>query len=95
MSKLVEFGEYQDSVGRWHVGYFKQFSAGVDNFVLPARALGMTLDNYYKYVIDNFQPTIITHNDKGLVIFGWTDYSKAHSLVLLLNRNARKKNLTI
>lgn len=91
---LVEFTEYQDHSG-WHVGYFKSFKAGRDNFVIPARVMGMRLDEYYQWVIDNFQPNIQTHNDKGLIIFYWTDYNKMHKLTLLLNREARKKNFSV
>ena len=93
---LVEFSEYQSGSGKWwHVGYFKKFRMGMDNFVLPARALGMSLDEYYKWVIENYTPDKIYHNDKGLVVFAWSNYSKAHSLVLYLNKAARKNNLTI
>lgn len=92
---LVEFTEYQDYRGQWHVGYFKSFSINVDNFVLPARVMGKRLDEYYQWVIDNFQPNIQTYNNKGLIIFGWTNYGKMHNLTLLLNREARKKNFSI
>ena len=54
MKTLVKFTEYQDTTGEWHVGYFGSFKAGMDNFVLPARAMQMPLDEYYKWVIDNF-----------------------------------------
>ena len=91
----VEFGEYQDNSGYWHVGYFKQFKADVDNFVLPARAMGLSLDKYYKFIIDEFKPDIITPMKNGLVIFKWKNYSSSHKLMLLLNRNSRKNNLTI
>ena len=92
---LVQFSEYQDGTGKWHVGYFKQFRAEIDNFVLPARAMQMPLNEYYAWVICNHKPDHICHNDKGLVIFSWSNYAKAHNLVLLLNKAARKNNLTI
>ena len=92
---LVQFSEYQDGSGKWHVGYFKQFRAGMDNFVLPARALGLPLNEYYAFVICNYNPDKIYYNNRGLVIFSWSNYAKAHSLVLYLNKAARKNNLTI
>lgn len=93
MNTLVQFSDYQTATGYWQVGYYKSFKAGRDNFVLPARAMGMRLDEYYQWVIDNFDPIIRTHNDKGLIVFGWTNYNKAHKLTLLLNKEARKRNL--
>ena len=92
---VVQFTEYQDNNGYWHLGYFKDFKAGRDNFVLPARAMKMRLDEYYQWVIDNFEPKIQTYNDKGLIVFCWTDYGKMHKLTLLLNKEARKRGLVI
>lgn len=91
----VEFSEYQDGLGNWHVGFFKKFQARIDNFVLPARALGLPLNEYYEFVIRDYKPDGIYHNDRGLVVFTWTNYAKAHNLVLYLNKAARKNNLTI
>lgn len=91
----VEFSEYQDSSGQWHIGFFKKFQAGIDNFVLPARALGLSLNEYYAFVICNYKPDNVYHNDRGLVIFTWSNYAKAHNLVLYLNKASRKNNLTI
>lgn len=95
MGTLVKFTEFQSVTGKWHIGYFGSFKAGMDNFVLPARAMQMRLDKYYEWVIENFDPIIQTHNDKGFISFCWTDYSKAHKLLLELNRAARRTNLTI
>ena len=95
MQKLVKFSEWQDMSGNWHVAYTDSFKENINNFVIPARVMEMSLDKYYKWVIDNFDPIIHTYNNKGLIIFSWTDYSKAHSLLLKLNREARNKNFLI
>ena len=95
MKKLIVFSEWQDHNGYWHVGYTGSFKAGQNNFVLPARVLGKRLDEYYQWVIDEFDPIIQTYTDNGLIVFGWRNYSKAHSLLLLLNKEARKKNFLI
>ena len=93
----VEFSEYQDSCGRWHVGFFKSYKAGVNNFLLPAKILGMRLDEYYQWLIDNFEPNMPTvyKPESGFILFTWDNYKKAHDLVLFLNKAARKNPISI
>ena len=60
----------------------------------PARMLGITPAEYVKLLVERFRPDILKFGNNEL-IYGWKDYSKAHTFVLWINREARNRNFIV
>lgn len=85
-----------ESPSGWHFNCTDALGTVYSQWYYPARILGMSPADYIKYIIDNYKPEKISWcKDKCLVFFSWENYSNMHKLVLLINREARKKGVQI
>jgi hypothetical protein len=86
----------------WHSGdhwmceHTDSFPQGVQKWVIPARLLGMTADAFLLFLIKEFQPDEIFHNqDCSFVGWWWKDQAKMRKYKNTINRIAREKNFQI
>lgn len=85
-----------ESPSGWHFNCTDALGTTYSQWYYPARILDMAPADYIKFVINNYKPEKISINkDKCLVFFSWKNYSNMHKLVLLINREARKKGVQI
>lgn len=92
--------EYQDYLGRWHVANFDHVGQNSTAWYLPARVLGMSISDYVNMLLNEYHviPIKWAEYDNGfdpVFFFRWPDYKTAHSFLLRVNREARKKNFCI
>lgn len=70
---ILQFDEIHDTLG-WGCIAIKDIEKIGNQWYTPARALGMKLDEYVKWLIDNFHPNYIRFYDSpphGLLLFSW------------------------
>ena len=71
--RILQFDELHDELG-WSCISIKDVAKLGNQWYTPARALGMKLDEYVKWLIDNFHPDHIRFYDStpnGLLLFSW------------------------
>lgn len=93
---LYKVTEWQKGSGSWTFNCVDNLASNAGVWYAPARILNMSPAEYIEYVIKNYPPENIHWcKDKCLVFFSWKNKEDMHPLVLLLNREARKKNFQI
>ena len=71
--RILQFDELHDELG-WSCISIKDVGKLGNQWYTPARALGMELDAYVQWLIDNFHPDHIKFLDgspNGLLLFSW------------------------
>ena len=71
--RILQFDELHNELG-WSCISIKDVGKLGNQWYTPARALGMELDAYVKWLIDNFHPDHIKFLDgssNGLLLFSW------------------------
>lgn len=96
MSELYKLVEWQSESGLWHCEHTSSFPRNVTKWVLPARLLGLEPADFLKYLITEFQPDVIHHNeDCSFVGWGWRNQAKMRKFKNHINRISREKNFKI
>jgi hypothetical protein len=93
---LYHLDEWKSASGYWYCEHTKSHPQGINKWVIPSRLLGISADEFLKFLIAKYQPDSIYHNeDCSFVGWAWKDYSKCHKFVLDMNKLAKQKNFQI
>ena len=96
MSTLYKCEEWQGSSGIWYCEHTSTFPKNVVKWVVPARILGLTPADFLRYLINEYQPDEVYHNeDCSFVGWGWRDQAKMRKYKNWINAEARRKNFKI
>ena len=88
---IIQLKEWQSTSGYWNAAFVDKFSSEVSNSVLCARAIGKSWDEYVKWVLDNFNVSIIHLNlEKDFVGFAWKNQSDMRRYKNAFNKLARE-----
>jgi hypothetical protein len=91
--KLVE---WEGGSGLWYCEHTSSYPEGIQKWVLPARLLGMTVDEFLRWLIDTYKPDRVYHNeDCSFVGWAWKDQSMMRKYKNYINKVAREKNFLI
>ena len=91
---LYQLKEWQDGSDKWHCEHTDSFPKGVQKWVIPARLLGISADEYVKILIEQFSPNTIKFNGETL-IFSWDKQSDMRKYKNWINGISRKANFQI
>ena len=93
---LYVLKEWKSASELWYCEHTDSFPNGVQKWVIPARLLGVTADDFIKILIKDFQPDEIFHNeDCSFVGWGWKSQSKMREYKRFINALSRKQNFQI
>lgn len=94
---LFHLDEWQSTGTKiWYCEHTSSHPKNVDKWVLPARLLGISADEFLKWLINNYQPDHIFHNeDCSFVGWGWSSQAKMRLYKNYINKVAREKNFLI
>lgn len=93
---LYKLEEWQGGSGLWYCEHTSSFPKNIQKWVVPARLLGMPADQFLKWLIENYHPDVINHNDDySYVGWAWKDQSSMRKFKNYINAEARKKNFMI
>lgn len=96
MSTLYKCEEWQGSSGIWYCEHTSTFPKNVVKWVVPARILGLTSADFLRYLINEYQPDVVYHNeDCSFVSWGWRNQAKMRKYKNHINRISREKNFKI
>ena len=80
----------------WLCEHTDSFPKNVQKWVIPARLLGVTADEFIKILIRDFEPDEIFHNkDCSFVGWAWRSQAKMRKFKNYINRISREKNFKI
>ena len=93
---IYRLEEWQGASGIWYCEHTSSYPEGVQKWILPARLLDMTADVFLQWLIDNYKPDHICHDDScSFVNWGWSDQSQMRKYKNYINKIAREKNFKI
>ena len=93
---LYRLEEWQGASGVWYCEHTSSFPANVEKWVIPARVLNMSVDDFLRMLIKDFKPDVITiKKDGSFVSWGWSKQSEMRKFKNFINSEARKKNFQI
>ena len=96
MSTLYQLTEWQSASGIFYCEHTSSFPKNVNKWVVPARILGLTPADFLRYLINEYQPDTIFHNeDCSFVGWGWRSQAKMRKYKNAINAEARRKNFKI
>lgn len=89
---IVQFKEWKSSLG-WTCAPVDSFSPNIDNWILPARALNISFDQYVNKVITDFKPDTVAFS----TYFGcwWKNQSDMRKFKNWVNKALREANINI
>lgn len=90
---IPQFKEWQQSSGNWTCAFVDKFSPDLDNYVLPARAMGMDLPTFASFVVKRFQPDVVYY--ENVLGFGWKSQAKMREYKNFINKIFREKKFYI
>lgn len=90
---IVQLKELQHTDGSWTAVYQDKFLPNVDNWVLPARAYGISLDEFVKFVMDNFHPNKVTFTT--YLSFSWNKQADERKYKNAINAQLRKAGIEL
>ena len=74
---LYRLEEWQGASGVWYCEHTSSFPANVEKWVVPARVLNMSVDDFLRILIKDFKPDVITvKKDGSFVSWGWSKQSE-------------------
>ena len=93
---LYRLEEWQGASGVWYCEHTSSFPANVEKWVIPARVLNMSVDDFLRMLIKDFKPDVITVKEDGsFVSWGWSKQSEMRKFKNFINSEARKKKFQI
>lgn len=98
MAIVPQLKEWISETGKVHIAYVDSFVAGIDNWLIPARAMNMAADEYILWVKNNFNPDEINvRADGGFAYWTWTQQhlAAARKFKNTVNAAIRKAKFTI
>lgn len=99
MARPYKATEYQDAIGKWHVGEYSDLAHYSNGWWVPARFLGISLEDWVLKLKNEFHATITafyptTPCGVSLLLYEWGNYADAHKFLLWLNKQARDHHWT-
>ena len=94
---LFHLDEWQSTGTKiWYCEHTSSYPQGVQKWVVPARVLNMSVDDFLRMLIKDFKPDVITiKKDGSFVSWGWSKQSEMRKFKNFINSEARKKNFQI
>lgn len=94
---LFHLDEWQSTGTKiWYCEHTSSYPQGVQKWVVPARILGLSVDDFLRMLIKDFKPDVITvKKDGSFVSWGWSKQSEMRKFKNFINSEARKKNFQI
>ena len=94
---LYHLDEWQSTGTKiWYCEHTSSYPQGVQKWVVPARILGLSVDDFLRMLIKDFKPDVITvKKDGSFVSWGWSKQSEMRKFKNFINSEARKKNFQI
>lgn len=90
---LFKMEEWQSPTGKWHCGHVSSFPKGVSLWIQPARMMNMPVDEYLKWVVENFKPNnFFASDDYSFVSWSWNNIKDMRKFKNKINKIAREKN---
>lgn len=93
---LYRLEEWQGASGVWYCEHTSSFPANVEKWVIPARVLNMSVDDFLRMLIKDFKPDVITvKKDGSFVSWGWSKQSEMRKFKNWMNAKSRAINFQI
>ena len=93
---LYKCTEWQSASGIWYCEHTDSFPKDVQKWVVPARILGVSVDEFLKLLIEKFKPDHIYYSaDGSFVSWGWSKQSEMRKFKNWINAESRRKNYQI
>ena len=93
---LYKCTEWQGASGIWYCEHTDSFPKDVQKWVVPARILGVSVDEFLKLLIEKFKPDQISYRKDGsFVSWGWSKQSEMRKFKNWINAESRRKNYQI
>ena len=93
---LYRLEEWQGASGVWYCEHTSSFPANVEKWVIPARVLNMSVDDFLRMLINDFKPDVITvKKDGSFVSWGWSKQSEMRKFKNWMNAKSRAINFQI
>jgi hypothetical protein len=93
---LYHCEEWQGASGYWYCEHTSSFPRNVQKWVVPARILEMTPADFLKFLMENFKPDKIIHNeDYSFVGWGWNSQAQMRKYKNFINQKARERGFQL
>ena len=93
---LYRLEEWQGASGVWYCEHTSSFPANVEKWVIPARVLNMSVDDFLRMLIKDFKPDVITVKEDGsFASWGWSKQSEMRKFKNWMNAKSRAVNFQI
>lgn len=88
--------EWQGGSGLWYCGHTASFPKDVALWLVPARMMGISADEFLKWLITKHKPDNIYHNeDCSFVGWSWKSQAAMRKYKNEINALARKLNFQV
>lgn len=95
MSHLMKYTEWQSGSGKYCSGDVSDLAHNSNSWWYPARALGISVEDYVKMLINDFHAHNFYYSiDANVLFWDWTK-EDCHKFTLFINNVCRKKNFFI
>lgn len=97
MASVFKYEEFQGATGKWRCNIKTNLASNYAQWWMPARMLQITPAAYVQMLRERFGVDGVILYDSGFLDFWWEKehYSKAHSFVLFINREARNRGFCL
>ena len=94
---LFHLDEWQSTGTKiWYCEHTSSYPQGVQKWVVPARILGLSVDDFLRMLIKDFKPDVITvKKDGSFVSWGWSKQSEMRKFKNWMNAKSRAINFQI
>lgn len=87
--QLLRYEEWQSATGRWYCNDTSDLTSARALWYTPARLLNISLEEFVRMLINDFQVDTINFDGKTL-IYSWDSLSKCRLFKNWLNKKARE-----
>jgi len=96
MAHTLKLTEWQSPTGHWYANDVSDLAGIAGKWWVPARLLGISLEDYVLLLKDTYNATIVKYNaETDILIYYWNNYNDMHKFVLFLNKRARQENFIV
>lgn len=93
---LYRLEEWRGSSGIWYCEHIASYPKDVEKWVIPARLLNMSVDEFLRMLIEEFKPDHIhAKADGSFVSWGWSSQAAMRKYKNWMNAQSRKVNYQI
>lgn len=97
MAHLLHYEEWRSPTGDWYCNDTNDLGRSQAGFWwVPARMLGLSLDEYVNLLITKFKPDSIYYSqESNVLIYSWKKQSDMREFKRYINKMAREKNFIV